>query len=86
MSDERPLFAFAGIWCIWHGTRGTQKAPERGEHLLLWLSHHRREWRGGALHAKAMPVILRTAEECDAWLTAEPAEALAMQRPLPTDV
>ena len=30
-------------------------------------------------------MILRTAEECDAWLTAEPAEALKMQRPAPDD-
>ena len=37
------------------------------------------------VHAKAMPVILRTVEECDAWLTADPAEALKMQRPLPDD-
>jgi hypothetical protein len=32
-----------------------------------------------------MPVILRTVGECDAWLTADPAEALKMQRPLPDD-
>jgi putative SOS response-associated peptidase YedK len=32
-----------------------------------------------------MPVILRTVEECDAWLTAEQEEALEMQRPLPGD-
>ena len=32
-----------------------------------------------------MPVILRTAEECDAWLTVEPTEALKMQRPPPDD-
>jgi len=37
------------------------------------------------IHAKAMPVILRTAEECDAWLTAGLAEALDMQRPAPDD-
>ena len=37
------------------------------------------------VHAKAMPVILRNAEECDAWLTADQAEALTMQRPLPDD-
>ena len=30
-------------------------------------------------------MILRTVEECDAWLTADPAEALKMQRPLPDD-
>jgi putative SOS response-associated peptidase YedK len=37
------------------------------------------------VHSKAMPVILRTAEECDAWLAADPAEALKMQRPAPDD-
>lgn len=34
---------------------------------------------------QAVPVILRTAEERDAWLTADPAEALNMQRSLPDD-
>ena len=33
--------------------------------------------------AKAMPVILTTPEECDRWLSAEPQEALTLQRPLP---
>jgi putative SOS response-associated peptidase YedK len=37
------------------------------------------------VHSKAMPVILRTAEECDAWLTAAPTEALTMERPAPDD-
>ena len=37
----------------------------------------------GAIHPKAMPVILTTAEECDAWMSAAPAEALKLQRPLP---
>ena len=34
-------------------------------------------------HPKAMPVILRTPEEMDTWMTAPPAEALKLQRPLP---
>ena len=37
----------------------------------------------GAIHPKVMPVILRTLEEIDRWLTAPTAEALALQRPLP---
>ena len=37
----------------------------------------------GTIHSKAMPVILRTADEIDTWLTATPADALKLQRPLP---
>ncbi len=37
------------------------------------------------VHPKAMPVILTTSEEIDRWLEAEPAEALALQRPPPDD-
>jgi putative SOS response-associated peptidase YedK len=37
------------------------------------------------IHAKAMPVMLTTPAECDAWLSAEPAEALKLQRPLPAE-
>ncbi len=35
------------------------------------------------IHPKAMPVILTEAEDWETWLTAPPAEALALQRPLP---
>ncbi|MCK1704574.1 SOS response-associated peptidase family protein [Bradyrhizobium sp. 146] len=37
----------------------------------------------GAIHPKAMPVILRTAEEVETWMTAPADEALQLQRPLP---
>ena len=37
------------------------------------------------VHSKAMPAILTTEAECDAWLSAEPAEAMKLQRPAPDD-
>jgi putative SOS response-associated peptidase YedK len=37
----------------------------------------------GAIHPKAMPVILTKPEEIETWLKAPPEEALKLQRPLP---
>lgn len=37
----------------------------------------------GAIHPKAMPVILTTREECETWLDAPIEIALRLQRPLP---
>src|SRR5271166_4872766 len=39
----------------------------------------------GAIHPKAMPVILTTRQEVDLWMTAPPQAALTLQRPLPED-
>ena len=36
----------------------------------------------GAIHPKAMPVILTTQDEIETWLTAPAPEALKLQRPL----
>ena len=37
----------------------------------------------GAIHPKAMPVILRTPDEVEIWMTAPAEEALKLQRSLP---
>jgi putative SOS response-associated peptidase YedK len=37
----------------------------------------------GPLHPKAMPVILRTEQEIETWMTAPANEALKLQSPLP---
>jgi putative SOS response-associated peptidase YedK len=41
------------------------------------------EAEGGAIHPKAMPVILTRPNEVELWMTAPPVEALKLQRALP---
>lgn len=83
LSEDRPLFAFAGIRRPWTGTRGTQAAPAGGEHLLCAFSTTDADAEVAPVHPKATPVLLRTAEEVDRWLAAPAEEALRPQRPLP---
>jgi putative SOS response-associated peptidase YedK len=81
-STRRALPAFfAGIW-----TRRTwvrkMKGGETTNDLFRFLTTEPNR-EVGALHPKAMPVVLRTVEEIDLWLTAPAPEALALQKPLP---
>jgi len=81
LDDTRPLFAFAGIWRPWTGAR----KKETREHLLFSFPTTESNDVVRPIHAKAMPVMLTTPAEFDTWLTAEPDEALKLQRPLPAD-
>jgi putative SOS response-associated peptidase YedK len=85
LADDRPLFAFAGLWTPWSGVRGTKANPVEGDHQLYGFLTTDPNRVVGAVHTKAMPVILRTVDEWTRWLTAPVGEALAMQRPLPDD-
>jgi putative SOS response-associated peptidase YedK len=78
LRDERPLFAFAGLWRPWRGERKGQS----GEHLLYAFLTTEANDLVRPIHAKAMPVILPDEEAWDRWLTGSVEEALKLQSPL----
>jgi putative SOS response-associated peptidase YedK len=81
LDESRPLFAFAGIWRLWTGDR----KGEIGEHQLFAFLTTAANDVVRPIHAKAMPVLLTTSEEWDAWLTGSIGEATALQKPLSND-
>jgi putative SOS response-associated peptidase YedK len=83
LDDDRP--PFASILTVSNGARGPTKAPVEGNHLLYGFLTTDANDMVRPIHAKAMPVMLTTPAECDAWLSAEPAEALTLQRLSPAD-
>jgi putative SOS response-associated peptidase YedK len=85
LGEDRPLFAFVGLWTRWRGSRGPKSAPVDGENELFSFLTTEPNAIVAPVHQKAMPVILTTPAEFDLWLEAETPDALALQRPLADD-
>jgi putative SOS response-associated peptidase YedK len=82
LSDDRPLAFFAGIHVPgWTSTRKAKEGEVTADLYAFLTCQPNAEV--GALHPKAMPVILTTPEECATWLAAPAPIALELQRPLP---
>lgn len=80
LSDDRPLFAFAGLWRPWTGVRG----KDEGTHLLFAFLTTEANELVRPIHAKAMPVML-TGDEIDTWLEGSTEVALSLARPFAAD-
>ncbi|MFC3127485.1 SOS response-associated peptidase family protein [Pseudoroseomonas globiformis] len=65
LNEQRPLFAFAGIWTTWTGTRGTKANPVEGEHELYGFLTTKAIGVVKPIHPKAMPVLLTAPEKID---------------------
>ncbi len=83
---DRSVLFFAGICGEWYGDYGSKKEPSIGTHRVFSFLTTEANALVRPVHAKAMPVVLRSDAECDEWLNA-PADAIEeiQARVLPTD-
>ncbi len=81
LDETRPLACFAGLWTRWTSVRKVKEGETTNNVFGFLTTEPNREV--GAIHPKAMPVILRTREEISLWMTAPASDALTLQLPLP---
>ncbi len=81
LDDSRPLAFFAGIWTGWTSTRKVAEGEVTCDLFAFLTTEPNAEV--GAVHPKAMPVILTEAQDLETWLAAPWPEASELQRPLP---
>ena len=80
LPGSRPLACFAGIWTNWTSVRKVKEGETTNDLYAFLTTEPNAEI--GAIHPKAVPVILTTQDQVETWMTAPPDEALKLQRPL----
>ena len=81
LDESRPLALFAGFWTGWTISRKVSEGEvtcDLYEFLTTELTAE-----AGAIHSKAMPVILTDAQDLKTWLAAPWPGTSRLQRPLP---
>ncbi|MCP1773671.1 putative SOS response-associated peptidase YedK [Bradyrhizobium japonicum] len=81
LDESRPIACFAGIWTNWTSVRKVKEGETTNDLYAFLTTEPNAEV--GAVHPKAMPVILTTSHEVETWMNAPAEKALKLQRPLP---
>jgi putative SOS response-associated peptidase YedK len=82
LDETRPLACFAGIHVPqWTSVRKVKDGEVTADLFGFLTTEPNAEI--ATIHPKAMPVILRTTEEIECWMTVTPEEILKLQQPLP---
>ncbi|MGY4510306.1 putative SOS response-associated peptidase YedK [Bradyrhizobium sp. USDA 3650] len=68
LDESRPLACFAGIWANWTSVRKVKEGETTNDLYAFLTTEPNAEV--GAIHPKAMPVILTTPDEVETWMTA----------------
>jgi putative SOS response-associated peptidase YedK len=78
LDETRPLACFAGIWTNWTSVWKVKEGGTAYDIYAFLTTEPNAEV--GAIHPKAMPVILTRPEEVETWMTAPPDDALIARR------
>lgn len=83
INEDRPLFAFAGLWRRWKGKLKPEAEPiELNTYAFLTTMPNEIV---APVHPTRMPVMLTTQDDFDAWLNGSTDNAFSMARPYRAD-